>query len=89
MRVMTVSNGPVWHPLWACLKRSLIPKQVLKKAQKVKDVPNKNIVDMKNAVPSFTHMTLVAMEKCGLLKYLVSQNTDGLDFRKGLSKTSK
>ena len=56
-----------------------------KKAQKVKDVPNKNIVDMKNAVPSFTHMTLVAMEKCGLLKYLVSQNTDGLHVRSGFN----
>jgi NAD-dependent SIR2 family protein deacetylase len=56
-----------------------------KKAQKVKDAPNKNIVDMKSAVPSFTHMALVAMEQVGLLKYLVSQNTDGLHVRSGFN----
>lgn len=32
-----------------------------KKAQKVKEKPNNNIVDMKAAIPSFTHMSLVAL----------------------------
>jgi hypothetical protein len=32
-----------------------------KKALKLPDVPNKNIVNMAQAVPSFTHMTLVAL----------------------------
>ena len=32
-----------------------------KKAQKVPDKPNKNIVESKCAIPSFTHMTLVTM----------------------------
>lgn len=38
---------------------------------------------MAKAIPSFTHMTFVALEEAGLLKYLVSQNTDGLHLRSG------
>ena len=34
-----------------------------KKAQKTPDKPNKNVVEMAKAVPSFTHMSLVALEK--------------------------
>lgn len=54
-----------------------------KKAQKISDKPNKNVVEMAKALPSFTHMTLVALQQAGLLKYLVSQNTDGLHLRSG------
>lgn len=56
-----------------------------KKAQGVKDQHNKNVVEMAKAIPSFTHMTLVALEEMGLLKYLVSQNTDGLHLRSGFN----
>jgi NAD-dependent SIR2 family protein deacetylase len=38
---------------------------------------------MAKAVPSFTHMSMVALEEAGYLKYLVSQNTDGLHVRSG------
>lgn len=40
---------------------------------------------MAKAIPSFTHMTLVALEEAGYLKYLVSQNTDGLHIRSGFN----
>ena len=55
-----------------------------KKAQKVKSDPKKK-VDMNKAIPSFTHMALVSLERAGLLKYLVSQNTDGLHMKSGFN----
>lgn len=54
-----------------------------KKAQKIKTI--KKTVDMNNALPSFTHMALVALEKMGYLKYLISQNTDGLHMKSGFN----
>lgn len=56
-----------------------------KKAQKVGAKPNKNVIEMGKAIPSFTHMALVALEELGLLKYLVSQNIDGLHIRSGFN----
>jgi len=40
---------------------------------------------MAKALPSFTHMAFVALEQGGFLKYLVSQNTDGLHMRSGFN----
>ena len=45
--------------------------------------PNKNKIPITNAIPSVTHMELVALAEAGHLKYLVSQNTDGLHLRSG------
>ena len=58
-----------------------------KRAQNYKqNQPNKNIVHMNKAIPSFCHMTLVALEQAGYLKYLVSQNVDGLHMRSGFNR---
>ena len=53
-----------------------------KKALKINPKP-KLSVPMEKAKPSLTHMSLLSLHKQGYLKYLVSQNTDGLHLRSG------
>ena len=43
-------------------------------------------VTFKTAKPSFTHMAIVQLEKEGYLKFVVSQNVDGLHLKSGFPR---
>ena len=48
--------------------------------------PSVNI-SFEQAVPTKTHLAILALQQCGMVKYLVSQNIDGLHVRSGYPRS--
>ena len=46
---------------------------------------SKKPVKLISALPTVTHMAMVALHECGLVKFTVSQNVDGLHRRSGMN----
>ncbi|XP_058112482.1 NAD-dependent protein deacetylase SRT1-like isoform X2 [Magnolia sinica] len=61
------------------------PKGVWTLQREGKGVPEASL-PFDRAMPSSTHMALVALEKAGILKFVISQNVDGLHLRSGIPR---
>eukprot|EP00268_Persea_americana_P049846 TRINITY_DN5373_c0_g2_i2.p1 TRINITY_DN5373_c0_g2~~TRINITY_DN5373_c0_g2_i2.p1 ORF type:complete len:340 (-),score=69.05 TRINITY_DN5373_c0_g2_i2:67-1086(-) len=61
------------------------PKGVWTLQREGKGVPEASL-PFHRAMPSLTHMALVALEKAGFLKFVISQNVDSLHLRSGIPR---
>nr|XP_023906011.1 NAD-dependent protein deacetylase SRT1-like isoform X2 [Quercus suber] len=61
------------------------PKGVWTLQHEGKGVPEASL-PFHRAMPSITHMALVALEKAGILKFVISQNVDSLHLRSGIPR---
>lgn len=61
------------------------PKGIWTLQREGKSLP-KAALPFNRAMPSITHMALVELEKVGILKFVISQNVDGLHLRSGLPR---
>lgn len=61
------------------------PKGIWTLQREGKDLPVASL-PFHRAMPSMTHMALVELEKAGILKFVISQNIDGLHLRSGIPR---
>ncbi|CAN8252941.1 unnamed protein product [Cochlearia groenlandica] len=61
------------------------PKGIWTLQREGKDLPKASL-PFHRAMPSMTHMALVELEKAGILKFVISQNVDGLHLRSGIPR---
>ncbi|CAH8279798.1 unnamed protein product [Arabidopsis lyrata] len=61
------------------------PKGIWTLQREGKDLPKASL-PFHRAMPSMTHMALVELERAGILKFVISQNVDGLHLRSGIPR---
>ncbi|CAA7062665.1 unnamed protein product [Microthlaspi erraticum] len=61
------------------------PKGIWTLQREGKDLPKASL-EFHRAMPSMTHMALVELERAGILKFVISQNVDGLHLRSGIPR---
>ncbi|XP_050220215.1 NAD-dependent protein deacetylase SRT1 [Mercurialis annua] len=61
------------------------PKGIWTMQREGKSLPEASL-PFHRAMPSITHMALVELEKAGILKFVISQNVDGLHLRSGIPR---
>lgn len=61
------------------------PKGIWTLQRQGKGIPDASL-PFDRAMPSLTHMALVELEKAGILKFIISQNVDGLHIRSGIPR---
>ncbi|KMS95017.1 hypothetical protein BVRB_013200 isoform A [Beta vulgaris subsp. vulgaris] len=61
------------------------PKGIWTLQRQGKGVPEASL-PFDRAMPSLTHMALVELEKAGILKFVISQNVDGLHLKSGIPR---
>ncbi|XWS51736.1 hypothetical protein CRYUN_Cryun11dG0009000 [Craigia yunnanensis] len=61
------------------------PKGIWTLQREGKSLPEASL-PFHRAMPSMTHMALVELEKAGILKFVISQNIDGLHLRSGIPR---
>ena len=75
-------RGP--NGIWTLEKKTKTKGRKRKRSSKAE--PKKNCSSFEEAIPSLTHMILKGLYDLGKLRFIVSQNVDGLHIRSGIPR---